>query len=88
LFASGAIIYAYVGGDPVNAVDPLGLETVSEQSGIPIPMPTIPLPGTRDENDPSPRKDVGEFFQGCLNTVDRMLSTSRDDSLKKHGIVH
>jgi hypothetical protein len=25
LFASGAIIYAYVGGNPVNAVDPLGL---------------------------------------------------------------
>jgi hypothetical protein len=27
LFASGAIIYAYVNGNPVNAIDPLGLET-------------------------------------------------------------
>jgi hypothetical protein len=29
LFASGAIIYAYIGGNPVNSIDPLGLDATS-----------------------------------------------------------
>jgi hypothetical protein len=32
LFTSGAIIYAYVGGNPVNAIDPLGLSHETPQS--------------------------------------------------------
>lgn len=64
----------YVGGNPVNLIDPLGLESTSETGGIPIPVPTIPLPGTRDENDPSPSKDIGGVVQGCYNAIDKMFA--------------
>ena len=31
---SGSIIYTYVGGNPINAIDPLGLATLVYQNGI------------------------------------------------------
>jgi hypothetical protein len=45
LFASGAIIYAYVGGNPVNAVDPTGLVLVNPGTVIGSEIGTIVFPG-------------------------------------------
>ncbi|PPC89003.1 MAG: hypothetical protein CTY35_15635, partial [Methylotenera sp.] len=80
----------YVGGNPVNYIDPLGLETVSKQSGVPIPIPRIPTPGTRDESDPSPSKDIGRFFQACYETIDKMFSEAPPElpALDSTGKVH
>jgi hypothetical protein len=64
LFASGAIIYTYVNGNPVNAVDPLGLDVRYENTTAVFGLHqrvSVDIPGggqygqsfgrTGDEND-------------------------------------
>jgi Novel toxin 16 len=52
----------------------------STNDPIRIPIPTIPLPGTRDENDPSPSKDIGRIIN---DVYDYLCPPEDSDECKK-----
>jgi RHS repeat-associated protein len=83
-------LFGYVANDPVNSIDPLGLESVSGQSGVPIPIPVFPTPGTTDESYPSLSKEIGKFFQACYETIDIMFNEAPPElpALDSTGKVH
>lgn len=79
MFASGAIIYSYVGGNPVNLTDPLGLHPWWDNPGArnPIgsiidwilpPYKTEPIPADPASADPSSNPQASskdKATQGC-----------------------
>jgi RHS repeat-associated protein len=60
--------YAYTGNDPVNFVDPLGLDRFDDPLGPPPPMPTlIPYGGTIVTNTSVPRPSGGGSILGDVD---------------------
>jgi RHS repeat-associated protein len=61
----GSNVYGYVGGNPVNDIDPLGLQRALPRPGIPVPIPgTIPSPSGQP---------AGEWSKDVAGGVDRWL---------------
>jgi RHS repeat-associated protein len=63
----GANLYAYVGGDPVNLIDPLGLQrAIPRPWGIPFPIPGTLGP---DKNG----NGVSDWTESAVKSLDDLL---------------
>jgi RHS repeat-associated protein len=73
--AGGMNLYAYVGGNPVNGVDPEGLTGETLPGPVPLPVPPVAIPGT-PENE--------AFVDATMDLIDS-LTDSTDDTCKPKG---
>jgi RHS repeat-associated protein len=71
----GINLYAYVDGNPVNWIDPLGLEAVILPGPLPLPMIIPPKTDAQNEAD---RQLADNIYDAWMDYVDPALTATGD----------